>query len=371
MTTRIITLITLLSCFLTASFAQTLTHSNVNVGLIYPLSTNGTQAGSRSNFFSLNAIAGVSASEGAFCVAGVANVITDSATGFVAAGIINNIGGSATGTEMAGLINIVKDKATGAQVAGLMNIAGSVRGAQVAGFGNITAGNVQGVQVAGFMNKAKNANTQFAGFINIADSVKGAQIGGFISQGQDVHTQLSGFMNIAEKVKGVQIAGLINIADSSDYPIGIINIIKKGEKAIGVNVDETGTTMATFRSGGRILYGLAGAGFNGYKSNSLYAVGAGVGAHLPLSKHFRMNLEASFNTLTDFNHASYFNTSIRIFPAVKIARLEVFGGPAVGYGSYSSALGSGLVSTTLWSEQYCHRTYEMHLGFVAGLQVHI
>jgi hypothetical protein len=49
----------------------------------------------------------------------------------------------------------------------------------------------------------------------------------------------------------VQIAGFINIADSSDYSIGIINIIRQGEKGIGVSVDETKTAMVSFRSGGR------------------------------------------------------------------------------------------------------------------------
>jgi hypothetical protein len=36
----------------------------------------------------------------------------------------------------------------------------------------------------------------------------------------------------------VQLSGFINIADSCDYPIGLVNIIKNGDAAIGASIDE-------------------------------------------------------------------------------------------------------------------------------------
>lgn len=43
--------------------------------------------------------------------------------------------------------------------------------------------------------------------------------------------QFAGLVNVAEEVTGVQFAALVNVAEESDFPIGIINIIKEGEKA--------------------------------------------------------------------------------------------------------------------------------------------
>lgn len=166
--------------------AQDKRRSAVNIGLVYPISTNGIRATECSNSFSLNAIAGVSRTE--------------------------------TGLSIAGFSNIILDDASGCHLAG---------------FANLTRNGSSGVQVAGFMNRSGDANMQVAGFINIA-----------------------------RKVKGVQLAGFINIADSSDYPIGIINIIRNGEKSIGFSIDETRTALLTLRSGGRELYGILGLGYN-------------------------------------------------------------------------------------------------------------
>lgn len=398
MTSKILTLATFILGFAATAIAQ----ERANIGLVYPLSTNGTNAWHCNNLLSLNLIAGVSAAESGLCLAGVSNTVKDSTSGLIAAGVVNVIGGNAKGVQAAGVVNVVKGQVTGIQASGFINVCGSLYGMQTAGFCNVSRGNVTGIQYAGFVNKAKNVNVQYAGFTNIADSVRGAQFSGFnntalgsvkgiqaagfSNEAQDVHTQLAGFINtarnvegaqiagfinVAKKVKGVQISGFINIADSSDYPIGLINLIKKGEKAIGVSVDETGTTMATFRSGGKVLYGMVGAGINNYKSDGLYAIGAGIGAHLVFTKHFRVNIEAAMNTLTGFNHNYFINTGLRIYPSFKVARLEIFGGPSINYGAYSRRLDHNPVNNPIWSNNYYNYRQDVHFGFVGGIQVHI
>ena len=87
-------------------------------------------------------------------------------------------------------------------------------------------------------------------------------VGSLIRAGDIKGSQIAGFMNIARKVKGVQIAGFINIADSSATPIGLINIIRNGEKSISISADETLTWLLSFRSGGKILYGIVGGGYH-------------------------------------------------------------------------------------------------------------
>src|SRR5262249_49498222 len=135
------------------------------------------------------------------------------------------------------------------------------------------------VQGSGFLNIARNVKgVQVAGYFNKACNVKGLQLAGYVNIADTVNTQVSGFINIAKTAK-VQLSGFINIADSCDYPIGIINIVKKGEKSIGVSYDINNTTMLTFRSGGRVLYGIIGLGYNfNNRYENLMTAEAGIGA---------------------------------------------------------------------------------------------
>jgi hypothetical protein len=120
----------------------------------------------------------------------------------------------------------------------------------------------------------------------MADTVHGAQLAGFINLAENVNTQVAGFINVAGKVKGVQVASFINIADSSDFPIGLVNIVKNGYKGIGVTADESGTVLGAFRSGGRVLYGIVGTGYNFKSDKEFYVMEAGMGARLQWSKKY-------------------------------------------------------------------------------------
>ena len=313
----------------TALYAQN-KPSKTHIGLIYPLSSNGRHAPLDSNSFSFNLIAGVSAAEDGFTLAGVTNVIHHTSKGVQIAGVSNHIGQKAEGTRVAGLMNITGES-QGLSVAGFLNKSNDMKGAQVAGFMNLAQSST-GFQVAGFLNKSKDVSSQIAGFANLADNVKGVQVAGFLNKAKNTTSQVAGFMNIAKKVKGVQVAAFMNVADSSDYPIGLINLIKNGEKSIGITVDDNLSTMLTFRSGGRILYGIIGAGYNFKNDKEVYAFEAGLGAHVYTSQAFRLNIELAANSLHSFKVGEYFKSSIRILPAFKITpHIEVFGGPTFNY----------------------------------------
>ncbi len=163
--------------------------------------------------------------------------------------------------QVAGVLNQIKGEAQGAQIAGFANVTGSADGAQVAGFANISK-DAEACSWRGSATVPVIPMHRLQGFANVAKSSEAAQVAGFINVAKEANTQVAGFINIAKKVSGVQISGLINIAEESNYPIGLINIIKKGEKQIGVSVDETGNTLINFRSGGKVLYGIVGAGIN-------------------------------------------------------------------------------------------------------------
>lgn len=351
----ILTAIILLTSYF--AFAQRDSTAVVHIGFIYPVSSNGKNAASYTNRFSLHAIAGLSKAEAGFTLASVANVIRQDASGVQIAGVTNVIGNSASGAQLAGVANITGNSATGAQIAG---------------FANVTRNEAKGAQVAGFMNLAGNAGAaQVAGFTNIArKDAKGLQLAGFFNKGNEVNAQVAGFANVAKKVKGIQLAGFINIADSSDYPIALFNFIKNGEKSVAVTLDETMTGIVSFRSGGRVLYGIAGIGYN-FKDNrkDMYAIEAGLGAHVPAGRNLRVNIEAVSHTLTDFEGGSYFKNSLRILPALKFGnRFEVFAGPTLNYVSYEREDDYDFVKKYIWKNNKSKDFQGLFVGFNTGVQ---
>lgn len=361
--------------------------SNAHIGLVYPLSTNGVAAAEYRNKFSLHAIGGLSASEESFCVSGFGNVIKYNGNGLVAAGFGNIIGDRANGAQLAGFLNYVKASARGFQAAGFANINGEFEGCQASGFANINTGNVRGTQLGGFMNLAKNAEGfQGAGFVNLAKSVKGVQVAGFGNNAKDanvqaagfyniaenVNTQIGGFINIAKDVKGVQLSGFINIADSCDFPVGIINISRKGEKFLGATIDDDLTSLITFRSGGKYLYGIIGVGANFRYPTAVYASEAGIGAHLPLGKSFRLNGEIVSTSLSDYWTTVQVKSSFRLLAAVKLGqRVEIFAGPAFHYSFSNDPVYSESRTNYLWSKYSWGYYQDMYIGGIAGLHFDI
>lgn len=369
--TKYITTLVAAACFSFSTTQAQDAKNSVNVGFIYPVSTNGLHAGNCTNIFSINAIAGVSANEKAFCASGVGNVVFYDASGLTAAGFINFIGNDARGGQFAGFMNCV---------------GGNASGIQAAGFTNINKGNVDGVQMAGFYNHARDVDAQFGGFVNTAADVDGVQcagfvnvaddatvqVGGFANVADEVNTQVAGFINIAREVKGVQLAGFINIAEKSDNPIGFVNIIKNGEKNIGVTVDEEFTTLVTFRSGGRNFYGIVGAGSNINYGKAMAAMEVGIGAHIPLSRNLRINVEAASTTITDFWNEANFKYTTRIYPALMLgSKLEIFAGPSFNFIQLDRRSSMENDTRFLWSSSHWGGTYGLNLGGIAGIQFHL
>ncbi|TDE14524.1 hypothetical protein [Dyadobacter psychrotolerans] len=322
-------------------FAQSDTIRSFHIGLVYPISSNGLKAAEYSNRFSLHAIAGVSKNETVIAVSGAANITRQNADGAVISGLMNLIGNSANGTQIAGFANITRNEAAGSGVAGFMNLAGSGKGVQIAGFANVIKNDMKGLQVAGFLNKSRNTGSQ-----------------------------VSGFMNVAKNVKGIQLAGLINFADSSDYPIALLNFVKNGEKSVSLTLDETLTGMATFRSGGKVLYGILGVGYN-FKDDrrSVYAVESGLGAHIPVAGSFKINTEIVNQFLSDFKKGDYAKYNLRILPAYKFGNhFEIFGGPTINYIKHSKNKGYDYIDKFIWSKNGSRDFQGIYVGFNAGIQ---
>jgi len=317
--------------------------AKVHLGLLYPLSTNGTHAPSDTNTLSIHLISGISAAEHGLTVSGFSNIIRK----------------EAAGTQIAGFLNLISGKAEGTQLAGFANVYRSGQHVALAGFSNLAYGDVKGAQLAGFMNVARDVQgPQFAGFMNLARNIKGPQF--------------AGFLNVAKKVKGVQASGFINVADSSDYPIGLINLIKNGRKGIGVSIDETQTALLTFRSGGKVLYGIAGIGYNRQNTDEVYAMELGFGArffpHTPLG----LNAEITAQTLESFKSGEYFKAAFRLMPELTLFRtISFYGGPSFHLVATNTTEGKRLHPRTLhrWKNRYSADYTAIYVGYQAGFQL--
>jgi hypothetical protein len=335
--------------------AQEIKKQPAHIGFTYPISSNGKQAALYSNTFSMHALIGVSRCETGVAIAGLSLVIKDSAGGLQMAGISNHITHTATGVQLAGVVN--------------------------------TMGNSRGLAAAGVANKSADANVQLAGVTNIAKQVKGIQVAGVVNKAMDTRGQLAGVVNIAKevrsiqaaglinkatKVKGVQLAGLLNIADSSDYPIGLINLIKNGSRMISVSIDESAIALASFRSGGRVLYGIVGVGYNVKTEKSLFATELGIGAHLLRKGAFSLQVEAASVGMFDFKGGEYYKHSLRVLPSYAFdKRLSVWAGPSFGYIFTDIQEAADLVHHPAWQEVRSDGTHQLAFGITGGVQIKI
>lgn len=298
-------------------------HRPADIGLIYPISTNGRQAALYSNAVSIQLLTGVSGEVSACAFAGIGNIIKGNSTGGDFAGIFNIAGKDIKGAQFAGITNIVNGKVHGAQFAGIYNQSHIIKGIQLSGIGSISDSGDHAVQISGLYNRSKTVQSQMAGLINIA-----------------------------HKVNGVQLSGLLNIADSSDYPIGFINLVKNGEKSIGFSFDENLNSMLSFYSGSKFLYGMLGIGYNFRNDDQFYALQAGIGAHFfNKGKNFRLNTEAVQLVQTDFKNGHCFTYSLKALPEITIGKkLRVFAGPSVNLQlDYSDGKIAGATSHHFWT----------------------
>lgn len=285
--------------------------SVIHVSFVPPLSTNGINAGEYTNSLSFNLLAGISKNEKAFTLGGLTNIIRNNSSGFQLAGLGNYVGNEGNGMLFSGLGNIVRNSYSGFQLAGLANI----------------AGNIEGFQLAGLVNIAKN-------------------------------------------VSGVQLAGLINIADQSDCPIALLNIIKEGEMSVAATYNETGTSGITFRSGGKITYGILGVGYNHKTKGNEFVTMGGFGAHINILSWLRVNNELTAESFGLFSNESTFKAGYALLPAFRIGRhVELFGGPGINY-MQTDKMDNGKLfpKHALWEKTGSSKIQQLYIGYQVGIQ---
>lgn len=316
------------------------------ISLIPGLSTHGMYNSQVIDQMSFNLIGGYTAGINGCELAGVFNINRKNMRYLQAAGIFNFVGDSTAGLQMAGAYNNVLNSAGGIQVAGLINQSNTFRhGLQMAGVANFNR-TANGLQVAGFANFDHTAKgLQLAGVVNKYHTDKGVAIAGVTNIGSDSSyvqlagvfnvaknvsaLQLTSFLNVAKKVKGIQL-GIINIADSCDYQIGILNINKIGGKSVAISTDENAYMHLDFRSGGNVLYSLLGAGYALGSDKDKFIFDIGMGVHIVNNRRFFLNGEYVFTLSTDLKKDINYISAIKVLPGFKLNKhLAFFAGPSI------------------------------------------
>ncbi|QBQ41949.1 hypothetical protein E2P86_12625 [Sphingobacterium psychroaquaticum] len=345
-------------------------YSPFQMSLTPGLSTHGFFNSQIVNTFSLNLIGGATAGVDGTELAGGFNVNQYDMRGAQFAGVINVVGGNVKGFQLAGGGNVVMNDVEGVQIGGVWNLADTVHhGIQLSGGFN-GAKTSYGSQIAGVHNLSRNeVAVQITGGVNIAKVVKGAQLAGVLNVSRkEVVSQLAGGINIAKKVKGVQLAGVLNIADSSDYPIALLSLVKNGTKQLSVHIDDSKLVALNFRSGGRVLYSVLGFGLYVDDPIMKYAAEFGLGARLIHTSKFSFSTELVQRT----NFADNFRTtdnnrvSLRFMPAMYLSKhLQVFAAPSF---NYAQALEQESGAGTAWRFWGASRTRNsFHGGGTVGI----
>lgn len=302
------------------------------ISVIPGLSSHGLYNSQIIDHFSMNLLGGYTAGINGFEAGGLFNINRGDVQYFQAAGLFNFVGGNVKGVQFAGIYNRALKSTSGFQVAGLANnTTDFTSGVQFAGLLNTGKRANAALQIAGLANLYKKSNgINVAGLANFARKNSNIQIAGLMNEGgTQTHFQLTALLNHARSVRGTQI-GLINIADSSDYPVGIINWVKHGEKTVALETDETFFTQLNLRTGGRVLYSLLGVGYKPGNADRKYELNLGLGAHLYDSGRFNLSTELTTNLITGLRKGTYQRESLKILPAFKLGpHIRFFAGPSI------------------------------------------
>ena len=332
-------------------------------------------------------------------IAGLSNHVGDMGGGVAIAGLSNTSGGSYYGIQVSGLGNISRGM-MGIQVAGLGNITRDTRAIQVAGLTNISkelygiqisgltnisqdayglqlAGltniskDVYGLQVAGLTNISRDAyGLQLAGLFNVSHDLYGMQLAGLFNCAKDVYgLQFAGLVNVAKSARGVQFATILNVAEESDFPIGLINIIKQGDKGVALTYDILGNAVMSFRSGGKYAYGILGVGCNAQIEERL-VVEAGYGLQIPVCRWLDVNNEFKATTMDYNSDHTRNNFSYLLAPSLTLWRhCNLFAGASINYFMSDRASAATLLPNVgLWRKEGDRGIGQLYLGYQVGVQ---
>ena len=211
------------------------------------------------------------------------------------------------GVQVSLVSGVVTGEMRGAQFALVSNRAGAAHGLQAAVATNTAAAGSHALQAAVGANFANDdfhggqlsvgvnwasgsvTGAQLATGLNVAGELHGVQLSSGLNVAGDTFGVQLGLVNIAREVHGLQV-GLVNISEDAAAPIGLVNLVAKGQHDAQVFATAAGPG-AVFKLGGRALYtALEVTSWRGASAQDVAAL-AGLGVELGRGRFF-LDLEA-------------------------------------------------------------------------------
>lgn len=282
----------------------------------YPLGTNGTDAISTSNKFSLNVLYGVNGG----------------LNGLEIGGLLNYNHGEVNGVQLAGVANVNKEYTNGLMWASCFNLTlDDARGVQLADL-NMATGDFTGVQ--------------------------------------------AGVFNYARRLKGVQL-GLINIVgeDNGALPIGLINVVRGGYYELEFVAGEVLYTNVNYKMGVEHFYTIFKLGSSRYQGDPVYSFGLGFGTMLTLAEKHKISMDLSANHIVfneEWNSDDNFLSKLDITYRYSLGdHVSLLAGPSFNWYTSENGMDDSYVSLNIPSHAHtfsCENNQNwMWLGFNAGL----
>ena len=279
----------------------------------------------------------------------VGNITNERHEGAQGAAIFNTVGGDLRGVQGAGVFNAVEGHVEGVQASGVMGHTGqSFRGVQASGVfsyaegpfqgvqagtvGTYTGGEAVGAQLAAVVNisEGPRRGVQVASVVNLSSTrIVGAQLMAVVNAAEVVDGAQIGLVNVADEVDGLQI-GLVNIADSVDgASIGLLPLIGDGLHHLDVWSNEAGAASAGLKLGSRYTYALWAGGLLPTESDTMWFVGLGLGARVPLGRLFLdLDLMATAHRQDGRWNDRNLLTTARVMLGLHLTKhFAIFGGP--------------------------------------------
>lgn len=181
----------------------------------------------------------------------------------------------------------------------LYGINGGLDGFEAGGLFNYNSGNVHGVQLAGManINKEHTSGLMWAGCVNVAlDDSRGVQFADANVATEDFTGFQAGIFNYAGGLRGVQL-GIVNVVreDNGAIPIGLFNIVKGGYYELEIVAGDAINTSLNYKMGVERFYTIYKLGSSWYKGNPVYSLGLGVGTLFPLANRHSISADFSIN----------------------------------------------------------------------------
>ncbi len=261
----------------------------------------------------------------------------------------------------------------------LYGVNGGLDGLELGGIMNYNHGDVNGMQLAGVanINREQTNGLMWAGCFNLAlDDAEGVQLSEINIASGDFNGVQAGVFNYARGLKGVQF-GLVNIVgeDNGAVPIGLINIVRGGYYELEFSTSEVLYTNVNYKMGVEHFYTIFKLGSSRYESNPVYSFGLGFGSMLSLAEKHKISMDLSVNHIvyneewsSDDNCLSKIDLSYRFYP---FEHVGLFAGPSFNW--YVSEMRvderMGTLNIPAHAHQFSHNNNEnwMWLGFNAGI----